>query len=131
MKNWEKRQHKRVESRYIINCRREKDTACGTDAISRDISATGILFESPCSYEVGENLHIEMTLPGWDLKRGGKAPQDEYLPADVHAVLATVVRQRKNPDGYYEVAVCFNELNPEDKTLLGEYLGDRYDKYDL
>ncbi|MDD4003942.1 MAG: PilZ domain-containing protein [Elusimicrobiaceae bacterium] len=130
MKKKEKRQFKRVESRYILNCRKIEENTCGVDAITKDISAAGILFEAPSAYEPGDILHIEMTLPGWELFRGGKAAEDEGLPEDVHSVLATVVRALKHSDGFYEVAVCFNELDDTDKRLLADYFSDRYAKFD-
>lgn len=130
MKNREKRQFNRVGSRYILNCRRNGDTSCGVDAITKDISAAGILFESPMQFDSGDILRVEMTLPGWELFRGGKAAADEDLPQDVHLVLATVVRSLKHSDGFYEVAVCFNELSDSDRRVLADYFSDRYAKFD-
>ncbi|MFA6583606.1 MAG: PilZ domain-containing protein [Elusimicrobiaceae bacterium] len=132
--NKEKRQYERLESRYILNCRKftpgEKGVDCGVDGVTHDISPAGILFEAPVPYDQGDTLIIEITLPGWDDCRGGKPPSEDGLPPDVHSFFASVIRCVANPDGFFEVAVCFRELVERDKLLLRDYLKNRHNEYD-
>jgi len=70
---YERRQYHRIDSANVIKCKNfttddlfAENISLDIAAITKNISACGVLFESDCKFGVGELLKIEMNFPGWE-----------------------------------------------------------------
>lgn len=102
----EQRQFKRVPEAFNVKCR-----PAGTlsdvwrQVVTVDFSAGGIGFESEQTYDVGDLLEIQMTIPSF------RTPL---------IVKGRVVRIKTTPWSTSEVAAQFFEVNPDQQFSLDE-----------
>jgi c-di-GMP-binding flagellar brake protein YcgR len=87
----------------------------------RDVSAGGLLVESPRAYALGTLLKLELKVPGWGRYQNHFGPVQD---AEVRPLVALgkVVRVEQLDDGGYELGVKFQNVYPDDLEALVKFL---------
>jgi c-di-GMP-binding flagellar brake protein YcgR len=133
MTAFEKRKYARITSKYSINCERipsfgqvEKIRTSGS---TKNVSATGLLFETFLKFSPNDQVRVEMYLPGWKNPISQTKSDASFVDTDnVHVMLADVVRVREVEKGKYDVGVRFLE---HDKKRQWEFMNFIYDDADM
>ena len=81
------------------------------EAISKDLSVGGLLFESRHLYRLEEVIRIEMNIPGVSIGHTGMI-----------VALGKVVRLEIISAGCYEIGVSFVGIDSEHQTALRQYI---------
>ncbi len=87
----------------------------------RDVSAGGLLVESPRAYALGTLLKLELRVPGWGRFQNHFGPVQD---AEVRPLVALgmVVRIEQLDAGGYELGVKFQNVYPDDLDALVKFL---------
>jgi c-di-GMP-binding flagellar brake protein YcgR len=87
----------------------------------RDVSAGGLLVESPRAYALGTLLKLELKVPGWGRFQNHFGPVQD---ADVRPLVALgmVVRVEQLDAGGFELGVKFQNVYPDDLEALVKFL---------
>jgi hypothetical protein len=87
----------------------------------KDVSAGGILVDSPRAYPLGTLLKLELRVPGWGRYQNHFGPVQD---ADVRPLVALgkVVRVEQMDSGSYELGVKFQNVYPDDLDALVKFL---------
>ncbi len=87
----------------------------------RDVSAGGLLVESPRAFPLGTLLKLELRVPGWGRFRNHFGPVQD---AEVRPLVALgmVVRVEQLDTGGYELGVKFQNVYPDDLEALVKFL---------
>ena len=87
----------------------------------RDVSAGGLLVDSPRAYPLGTLLKVELRIPGWGRYQNHFGPVQD---ADVRPLVALgmVVRVEQMDAGGYELGVKFQNVYPDDLDALVKFL---------
>ncbi len=80
------------------------------DALGRNLSAAGILFESDTFFEIGSRIEVRMPIPSRN---------------DFFVVIGTVVRVEIFDSGCYEIGASFLEMECGAKSEISRYLTER------
>ena len=94
----------------------------GSEGRLRDLSPTGVRFESAREYPTGELLKLELYLPGWekekiDFSRGD--PREDLKPL---VALAEVRWARRLPEGASEIGAAFVNIDEWHRKALARYV---------
>jgi hypothetical protein len=126
-KNTEKRQFQRIPETVTITIKKiayplTDETA--VEAVGQNISAGGICFAVPQSYEPGDLLDLKINLAGWQRhKRSYAAVIDDELalaPLTAVAKVAWCKAQAGTPN--YAIGVIFEDIYADDYHALKKYL---------
>jgi len=87
----------------------------------RDVSAGGLLLDSPRPYPLGALLKLELRVPGWGRYQNHFGPVQE---AEVRPLVALgmVVRVEQMDAGGYELGIKFQNVYPDDLEALVKFL---------
>ncbi len=87
----------------------------------RDVSAGGLLLDSPRAYPLGALLKLELRVPGWGRYQNHFGPVQE---AEVRPLVALgmVVRVEQLDEGDYELGIKFQNVYPDDLEALVKFL---------
>jgi c-di-GMP-binding flagellar brake protein YcgR len=87
----------------------------------RDVSAGGLLVDSPRAFPLGTLLKLELRVPGWGRYQNHFGPVQD---ADVRSLVALgmVVRVEQMDSGGYELGVKFQNVYPDDLEALVKFL---------
>jgi len=87
----------------------------------RDVSAGGLLLDSPRAYPLGALLKLELRVPGWGRYQNHFGPVQE---AEVRPLVALgmVVRVEQMDAGDYELGIKFQNVYPDDLEALVKFL---------
>ena len=87
----------------------------------RDVSAGGLLVESPRAFPLGTLLKLELRVPGWGRFQNHFGPVQD---AEVRPLVALgmVVRVEQLDTGGYELGVKFQNVYPDDLDALVKFL---------
>ena len=87
----------------------------------RDVSAGGLLLDSPRAYPLGALLKLELRVPGWGRYQNHFGPVQE---AEVRPLVALgmVVRVEQLDAGDYELGIKFQNVYPDDLEALVKFL---------
>jgi hypothetical protein len=87
----------------------------------RDVSAGGLLVESPRAYALGTLLKLELRVPGWGRYQNHFGPVQD---AEVRPLVALgmVVRVEQLDAGGFELGVKFQNVYPDDLEALVKFL---------
>jgi hypothetical protein len=93
------------------------------EAITKNLSVGGVLFDSDIKYNLGTLLKIELNLPGWEKFKNEFYRYDKTSQTEPLIVLAHVVRlEVLIPDKCYEIGVCFSAIDTGHKWALMKYI---------
>lgn len=102
----------------------DKDNPAQTQEVDvKDLSAGGILLQTPKEYSLGDVLRVELRLPGWErykpefIKPGREEKQNNALLA-----LASVVRVELLADGEYEVGIRLTGIDDGHRLALERFI---------
>ncbi|MBF0532283.1 MAG: PilZ domain-containing protein [Candidatus Omnitrophica bacterium] len=126
----ERRQYVRVAAREVLNCRRftanafmAQDVNERISAVTKNLSAGGVLFESPKLFEVGTLLKLEIDLPGWEVFKREFYKKDAISRSEPLIILATVVRvEIIKPEKLFDIGVCFAAIDEGHRWALMQYI---------
>ena len=120
----ERRKHIRVDVSDIVRCVDFSEDNAGNpaEAKTRNISAGGILLESPRQYPVGETIKLEVGLSGWEDIRISLldfllGPRRKTL-----VVIGTVVRVECISDNIFFIGIAFTEMKKKKQKALEKYI---------
>ena len=87
----------------------------------RDVSAGGLLLDSPRAYPLGTLLKLECRVPGWGRFQNhfGPVQNAEVRPL---VALGMVVRVEQMDSGEYELGIKFQNVYPDDLDALVKFL---------
>ena len=94
-------------------------------ARTKDISAGGLLFESPKLFEIEKILKIEMTLPHWEKYKKTLFKSQFCYPTKPFLVLGKVVRVEFLSENSYDVGISFAGIEEDYRDILLHYINDR------
>lgn len=92
------------------------------EAVTKDLSAGGLLFESTHLYPIGDVIRIEMKLPGWDKYREQLIKPGAPSSPELLITLAEVVRSEIVRAGFYEIGVAFVGIDEAHQRALKKYI---------
>lgn len=123
----EKRKYLRIETNDIVQCLDESGNAEDLHARSKNISAGGILIESPREHAIGELLRIEVTLNGFSKYRNGiwaffKRSDDSF------SVSGTVVRVEKVSENIFFIGLSFTDISQRDRAAIEKYIHEHLER---
>lgn len=86
-----------------------------------DISAGGLLLNSPKSFPLGALLKLELKVPGWGKHQGkfGPAHDQDLRPL---VAIGQVVRIETLDEGGFELGVKFLNVYPDDQEALRKFI---------
>jgi hypothetical protein len=87
----------------------------------RDVSAGGLLIESPRFYPLGTLLKLEVKVPGWGRFQNHFGPVQDAEARPLVA-LGMVVRVEQLDTGGFELGVKFQNVYPDDLEALVKFL---------
>lgn len=121
--NQERRQYRRIPLEASLGFQElsfHKGEAPASSSY-RDVSAGGLLVESPRAYALGTLLKLEVRVPGWGRfqNRFGPVQDAEVRPL---VALGMVVRVEQLDEGGYELGVKFQNVYPDDLEALVKFL---------
>ncbi len=119
----ERRQYRRIPLEASLSFQ-ELSFHKGADAATssyRDVSAGGLLLDSPRAYPLGALLKLELRVPGWGRYQNHFGPVQE---AEVRPLVALgmVVRVEQLDAGDYELGIKFQNVYPDDLEALVKFL---------
>jgi hypothetical protein len=88
----------------------------------KDISAGGLLFESPKEYPLGAILKLELVLPHWEKYKKSLFRSQFAYPSKPFLVLARVVRVEYVEEGVFDIGVSFTGVDDSTRELLSDYV---------
>lgn len=119
----ERRQFRRIPLEASLSFQELSFHKGETPAMSsyRDVSAGGMLVDSPRAYSLGTLLKLELRVPGWGkyLNHFGPTQDNEVRPL---VALGMVVRIEQLDAGGYELGVKFQNVYPDDLEALVKFL---------
>ncbi len=128
--NAENRKYIRFTNNNVLKCRKYslQSGASQTEinAVVKNMSAGGVLFESSKQYQINDLLKLEIDLPGWEkfkaeFYKGNRVSQ----PAPV-SVLASVVRvEVMKPGKLFDIGACFVGIDDGHQWALIKYSKNR------
>lgn len=132
----ERRKYVRVATQCLLTC--EKFTAQNLgitnaenkiEAITKDLSAGGILFEASEQYEIGTLLKFEINVPGWERFKAEFYKNDRVSSSAPLVLLASVVRVEVIETGKrYDIGACFVAIDDGHQWALVKYINSRLKK---
>lgn len=127
----DKRKYKRIEKQYILKCEQftftellNGDANIPNEAITKNFSAGGLLFQSTQKFNIGDLLKIEVDLKGWDKFKHEFYKVNKTSNSSPLTVLANVVRVEMldNENKNYDIGVCISAIDDGHKIALKEYV---------
>jgi len=121
----ERRKYARVPQENVVVCEPFTDQPVrgesGEQAIMSNMSAGGLLIKTEKGYGIGDVLHIEMTLPGWE-RFSSTSAVAVSVPLDLRG---KVVRIEELSDGMYEVGVRITGMDECRRIALERFIYDQ------
>ena len=122
----DQRQFHRISEDIVIEARRIEYPMRqeGQRGMGRNISAGGICFTSPTSFNPGDLLGLAIRLTGWQHhKQSYAAIIDDAQAASPLTAISRVAwcRERADQEGY-EIGVTFVDIYPDDYQALQKYI---------
>ena len=125
--NNEKRQFHRIPETVTVRIKKiaypmTDDPA--VEGVGKNISAGGVCFAVPQSYEPEELLSLEIHLAGWQRHKSSYAAviDDDLAMAPFTAVAKVAWCQDQDDDQGYEIGVIFENIYEDDFEALKKYL---------
>ena len=120
------RKFARVPSHNLVKCEKFVLEQCSWTPkaanVTKNISAEGVLFETEQSYQAGDVVRLELSLPGWTRHVQELGFVSELPQSDVQILVGTVVRMELLSGSRYDVGVCFAEMAKNDRWALMSYI---------
>ncbi len=92
------------------------------EAVSKDISAGGVLFLSDRAYEMGDILRMELHIPGWEKYKNEFFKLDRPTKTLPVLVLVKVVRVEALGNGKFDIGVSFVGIDDGHQEALSKYI---------
>ncbi len=126
----ERRKFLRIPSEDVLNCKVfsvvdlvEEVKGYEIQAIMKNISAGGVLFESNSRYEVGSILKLSIDVKGWENFKPEFFKGDVLSRKQPLVVLANVVRvEVVEPYSKYDIGVCFSAIDEGHRWAMIKYV---------
>ena len=123
----EKRQFDRIPEAVSITVRKiayPLTDEAPVEAVGRNISAGGICFTVPQSYEPGDLLSLRINLTGWQRHKRSYAAviDDDLAMAPLTAVAKVAWCRSQNGTPNFEIGVIFENIYEDDYQALKKYL---------
>ncbi len=125
--NHERRKFYRLPYQTVLHC--EKYQFHKTfdnkqiEAVVKNVSAEGILFESAKPFAINDILQIELKVLGWEKFKSEFYKPDELTASKPLIVLAKVVRvETLYPSGHFEIGVCFVGIDHGHQEALLKFI---------
>lgn len=127
----ERREYVRIPAEYEVICYRFAfGQGSGTSKVvgrAKDMSATGLLFESNKAYEKGDVLKISINIPDWKKFDSGFYNPNEVIKKEPLMVLGSVVRIEEIPseiegEQLFKIAVHFASIDQGHKEILKKFI---------
>jgi hypothetical protein len=121
----EKRRYSRLRAKQILSYEKFNLTASDFNtkfsAISKNISASGILFEAVHKFDLGDMLKLELFLPDLDKYFADKTARSARKGPN-YTFFGVVVRVESVLPNVYDIGVCFVETTEAERNALFEYI---------
>jgi len=91
------------------------------NALSKDLSAGGVLFESEIKYDTGDIVRMEIDLPGWE-KYKPEFYKLHLSKSDPVITLVKVTRVKPLGGGIYEIGASFVGIDDGHQMALAKYI---------
>ncbi|MCD4780383.1 MAG: PilZ domain-containing protein [Candidatus Omnitrophica bacterium] len=130
----ERRKYIRIPSQNILYLKKfsvrdltvDKRIERKIEAITKNLSVGGVLFDSDIKYSLGSLLKIELNLPGWEKFKNEFYRFDKTSRSEPLIVLANVVRLEVIiPEKSYEIGVCFSAIDTGHRWALMKYINSK------
>ena len=126
----ERRQFIRIPEQYIAHFEEYNAQAIGTQqltedirAVTKNLSAGGMLFESSREYPVGTLLRLKLSVPGWEKFKTEFYKVDTVSRSEPVTILASIVRiEVLEPEKKYEIGICFVGIDQGHQIALSKYI---------
>ncbi|MBF0479441.1 MAG: PilZ domain-containing protein [Candidatus Omnitrophica bacterium] len=124
-----RRVYTRIDRPHLLKVKmfdlKDQSSVRKIEAITRNVSAGGLAFESEQFFESGTVLEIELDTPGWEKLRGVfDGEKGDALPSAV-MLLAKVIRTRVIEEDLYDIAVSFVGIDDRHRHALTKYVQER------
>ncbi|MBF0484125.1 MAG: PilZ domain-containing protein [Candidatus Omnitrophica bacterium] len=124
-----RRQFTRVDRPHLLKVKvfdlKEQDSVRRIEAVTRNVSAGGLAFESEQFFEAGTVLEIELDAPGWEKIKGIFAAEENEPRLSAVMLLAKVIRTRVIEEGLYDIAVAFVGIDERHRNALMKYVKEK------
>ncbi len=96
-----------------------------TEARTKDISAGGLLFETPRLFPMETVLKVELLLPHWEKYKNSLFQSQFSYPTKPFLVLGKVIRVEVLEENRYDIGISFVGIEETYKELLIAYVADQ------
>ena len=124
----ERRKFLRIPVRNIVRCQRYTIPPKASDeivrAVSKNISAGGLLFESKRSFIIGDIVRLEIVLPGWERFIPQFYREFSDTVAQPLVIIGSVVRVEVIPAGTFDIGVIFQGIYDDQQWAIRKYIED-------
>jgi c-di-GMP-binding flagellar brake protein YcgR len=125
----ERRKYVRLSSQNLLRCEvyriPEGDAPAKKEAMSKNISAGGVLFESAVKYDIGEVLKLEIKLTGWSKYKPEFYKPDALSASEPLVALGNVVRIEALENGMYDVGLCLSGIDEGHQMAVEKFIAER------
>lgn len=121
----ERRKFVRVKSTRPIKHTRfalfSRDLEKNFDAVSKNLSAGGVLFESQTLYAPGDLVRMEIDIPGWEKYKTEFIKPGQTTASHPVSVLARVIQSEIIAHGLYDIRAAFVGIDENHQKALSIY----------
>lgn len=89
---------------------------------TKNLSGSGVLFESPEIFAVGSTLKMRIDAPGWEKYKTEFYKADKLSTPEPVIILARVVRVEVVDEGKFDIGVCFIGIDGDHQKALMKYV---------
>ncbi len=121
----ERRKYIRIDMQSVVKCEEfsiPRDLSTQSDAVYKNISAGGILFESDKKYGVGDVLRLEISASGWEKYVSEFYKPDKLSISSPIIAVARVVRIEDIGNGKYDIGISLVGIDEEHRRALDKYI---------
>ena len=129
----DRRKYVRIPAQYVLRQHVFSLSNIGNDdvsayatAVTKNVSAGGMLFETESIYEIGTLLKVELDIPGWEKFKTEFYREDILSRSKPVIVIASVVRVEViEPNARYDIGACFVGIDEGHQLALAKCLESR------
>ncbi len=126
----ERRKYYRVDRNCVLRCEQfsaknfnEKSLQGAEGGLVKNVSASGILFETNQPYQIDTLLKVELKLAGWEKFKNEFYKSDAPSKAQPLIVLAKVTRVEKvEPGGTFDIGLNIVSIDEDHQEALKKFI---------
>jgi len=123
----ERRKYLRIDQGSVLSCEEcaIPRTKQKFEAVSKDLSAGGLMFSALAPFDMGTVLRFEISLDGWQKYKPEFKKAESLEERKPLFALGTVVRVEQLHDGTYEIGVRLDGVDEGHRMALEQYVKSR------